>query len=273
MKSFLNLSRPALVNLAAALETGRLSPPFSTSNVANYIPAALNRDIVDELNRLNVIGVHSQHIAYTLRLLAEERSTSQAVSDAYGGLRLRVDLVWTGPEIAGSQSRDTGVVVRELFSTAKTSVLISSFAIDKGHKARDLFVVLAERMDFNPELNVRMFLNVKRLHNSEVPTSTLLREFASTFRQDIWPGKRLPEVFHDPRSLTVGVESKACLHAKCVVVDRERVLVTSANFTEAAHERNIEAGVLLNDPVTAIALQMQFESLVTRNLLCRIPGV
>ncbi|AVH68329.1 DISARM system phospholipase D-like protein DrmC [Nostoc sp. 'Peltigera membranacea cyanobiont' N6] len=263
---FLNLSRPTLVNLAAALETGRLSPPFSISNVANYIPAALNRDIVDELNRLNVMGVHFQHIAYTLRLLAEERSTSQAVSD-------RVDLVWTGPEIAGSQSRDTSVVVRELFSTAKISVLISSFAIDKRQKARELFMVLAERMDFNPELNVRMFLNVNRPHNNEVPTSTLLREFANSFRQDIWPGKRLPEVFHDPRSLTVGVESKACLHAKCVVVDKERVLVTSANFTEAAHERNIEAGVLLNDPVTAIALQMQFESLVTRNILCRIPGI
>lgn len=266
MMAFLHLSRPALVNLAVALETGRLSPPFSTSNVANYIPVALNRDIVHELNRLNVIGVHSQHIAYTLRLLAEERSTSQAVSD-------RTDLVWTGPEIAGSQSRDTAIVVRELFSTAKISVLISSFAIDKGHKARELFTVLAERMDTNPKLNVRMFLNVKRLHNSEVPTSTLLREFASTFRQDIWPGQRLPELFHDPRSLTVGVESKACLHAKCVVVDQERVLVTSANFTEAAHERNIEAGVLLNEPVTAIALQMQFESLVTRNILCRIPGI
>ncbi|MEH2291319.1 hypothetical protein [Nostoc sp.] len=66
---------------------------------------------------------------------------------------------------------------------------------------------------------MRMFLNVKRPHNSEVPTSTLLREFASTFRQNIWPVKRLPEVFHDPRSLMVGVESKACLHAKCVVVD------------------------------------------------------
>jgi hypothetical protein len=203
MMAFLHLSRPALVNLAVALETGRLSPPFSTSNVANYIPAALNQNIVDELNRLNVIGVHSEHIAYTLRLLAEERSTSQAVSDAYGGLRLRVDLVWTGPEIAGSQSRDTGVVVRELFSTAKISVLISSFAIDKKQKARELFMVLAERMDFYPELNVRMFLNVNRPHNSEVPTSTLLREFANTFRQDIWPGKRLPEVFHDPRSLTI----------------------------------------------------------------------
>jgi phosphatidylserine/phosphatidylglycerophosphate/cardiolipin synthase-like enzyme len=128
-------------------------------------------------------------------------------------------------------------------------------------------------MDTNPELNVRMFLNVNRPHNSETPTSTFLREFANTFRQDIWPGKRLPEVFHDPRSLIMGMDAKACLHAKCIVVDQERLLVTSANFTEAAHERNIEAGVLLNDPVTAQALQMQFESLVTRNILCQIPGI
>lgn len=93
-------------------------------------------------------------------------------------------------EITGSQSRDTSVVVRELFSTAKISVLISSFAIDKRQKARELFMVLAERMDLTPELNVRMFLNVNRPHNSEVPTSTLLREFANTFRQDIWARKK-----------------------------------------------------------------------------------
>ncbi|MGH2416510.1 MAG: DISARM system phospholipase D-like protein DrmC, partial [Microcystaceae cyanobacterium] len=235
--AFLKLSRPALVNLSMALETGRLSSPFSSSNVANYVPAALNQDVVGELNRLKAMGMRPEHIAYTLRLLAEERSTSQAVSD-------RIDLVWTGPEISGSKSRDTSVVVRELFSTAQTSVLISSFAIDKGQKAQELFKVLAELMDANLELSVRMFLNVNRPHNSEAPASTLLQEFAHIFRHDIWPGQRLPEVFYDPRSLAVGGESRACLHAKCVVVDRQRLLVTSANFTEAAHERNIEAGVL-----------------------------
>lgn len=71
--AFLKLSRPALVNLAAALETGRLAPPFSASNVANYVSAALNRDVVDELNRLVATGVHPNQIAYTLRLLFEER--------------------------------------------------------------------------------------------------------------------------------------------------------------------------------------------------------
>lgn len=266
MTTFLNLSRPAFMSLAAALETGRLSAPFSLSNVGSYIPGALCREIVEELNRLSAMGVAPKHIAYTLRLLATERTASQEVCD-------RVELVWTGQEVLGSESRATSVVVRELFSTAKTSVLISSFAIDKGEKARTLFQVLADRMDANMNLNVRMFLNVKRPYSSTVPESILLKEFANTFRKEIWPGKRFPEVFHDPRSLLVGMESRACLHAKCVVVDEERVLVTSANFTEAAHERNIEAGVLLADPIAARAVRAQFETLVTRSILRRIPEI
>lgn len=264
--AFLKLSRPALVKLAVALEAQRLSSPFSLSTIANYVPATLGQEIVDELNRLSLEGVHSQHIAYTLRLLAAERSASQEVRD-------RIDLVWTGPEVTGSQSRDTSVVVRELFSTAQQSILISSFAIDKGEKARVLFQVLAKRMDANPELQVKMFLNVQRPHRNYEPDSALLRKFANTFCQDIWSGERLPEVFYDSRALTIGRESKACLHAKCVVVDEERVLVTSANFTEAAHERNIEAGVLLTDRVLATAMRSQFETLIAKKVLCRNLGI
>ena len=103
-----------------------------------------------------------------------------------------------------------------------------------------------------------MFLNVQRPHRNDEQEAALLRKFASTFCQDIWTGERFPEVFHDLRGLAIGNESKACLHAKCIVIDEERVLVTSANFTQAAHERNIEVGVLLNDQVLAIAMRSQF---------------
>jgi phosphatidylserine/phosphatidylglycerophosphate/cardiolipin synthase-like enzyme len=68
-------------------------------------------------------------------------------------------------------------------------------------------------------------------------------------------------------------ESNACLHAKGVVVDEERLLITSANFTEAAHERNLEAGVLMRDRSVARAIRSQFEMLVSRGLLQRIPGL
>lgn len=176
-------------------------------------------------------------------------------------------MVWTGPEIAGSRSRDTSVVVRELFSKAKKSVLISSFAIDKGEKAQRLFEVLAQRMDANPELHVQMFLNIKRPHQSKVAESILLTEFAHTFQHDIWTGERLPKIFYDTRSLTLNTKQKSCLHAKCIVVDEEQVLVTSANFTQAAHERNIEAGVFLNDTSIAQALRLQFDALVSQKIL------
>jgi phosphatidylserine/phosphatidylglycerophosphate/cardiolipin synthase-like enzyme len=128
-------------------------------------------------------------------------------------------------------------------------------------------------MDENPELQVRMFLNVKRKYQDTTPASVLLRQFAETFRHKVWPGQRLPEVFHDPRTMLMTAESNACLHAKCVVVDEERFIITSANFTEAAHERNIEAGVLMIDQVVAKAIRSQFEMLAANKLLQRVPGL
>jgi phosphatidylserine/phosphatidylglycerophosphate/cardiolipin synthase-like enzyme len=68
-------------------------------------------------------------------------------------------------------------------------------------------------------------------------------------------------------------EENACLHAKCVVVDEERLLITSANFTEAAHERNIEAGVLMRDRTIAKAIRSQFEMLVVSKQIERVPGL
>jgi phosphatidylserine/phosphatidylglycerophosphate/cardiolipin synthase-like enzyme len=260
MSPFLKLSRPALVGLATALTAGRLQAPYAIPILESYVPSGLCREIVDELNRLSVAGVAPAHIGYSLNLLAAERATVQQLRD-------RVEMVWTGQEIAGSESRSTAVVVRELFNTAQRSLLIASFAIDRGEKARTLFTGLAQRMYSEPALRVQMFLNVQRPYSNEEPESVLLRRFSKTFRREIWAGNRLPELFYDPRSLAIGAETKACLHAKCVVADEERLLITSANFTEAAHERNIEAGVLLADPAAAKAICAQFASLVMKSKL------
>ncbi len=90
-------------------------------------------------------------------------------------------------------------------------------------------------------------------------------------RKDQWPGARLPEVFYDPRSLEAKVGPRTALHAKAIVVDDVRVFVTSANFTEAAHDRNIECGVLIHSGAMASALTGQFDSLIEAGLLTRLP--
>lgn len=266
MSPFLSLSRPALNELAIALDTGRLGFPVSAFSLHSHIPEDLQLVVAAELNRLHQQGTSPAHLSYMLKLVAEERRIAQENQD-------QVDLVWTGPEVPGTGSRDTRIVVRELFNTARYNVLISSFAVDQGTKGYELFRPLAERMDANPELSVRMFLNVKRKYNDKTPASILLGQFSENFRHHVWPGRRLPEVFHDPRALELTYIANACLHAKCVVVDEDRVFITSANFTEAAHERNIEAGALISNRVAARAIRSQFELLTAQKILLKVPGL
>ena len=245
----------------------RIRLPCHPSALANIVPNALMSDVAIAINQLSEQGMQGQHLAYMLKLLAEERVRSQQK-------RNDIDLVWTGEEVLGTESRDTRVVVKELFGSANKSVLISSYALDTGHKAKALFQPLAHRMNDKPDLQVRLFVNINRPYGKNSQSdAALLREFSETFRRSIWLGSRMPEVFYDPRSLSKEKAPRACLHAKCVVIDDERLLVTSANFTEAAHQRNIEAGVLLWDTAAAKAMRSQFEMLVERNVLCRVPGI
>ena len=82
---------------------------------------------------------------------------------------------------------------------------------------------------------------------------------------------RLPDVFYDPRPLADDDESKsACLHAKFVIADSQHVFLSSANFTEAAQQRNIEAGILLDSSVLACDLESHFQSLIDHGFLKRL---
>jgi phosphatidylserine/phosphatidylglycerophosphate/cardiolipin synthase-like enzyme len=97
----------------------------------------------------------------------------------------------------------------------------------------------------------------------------LLYECAQGFTAS-WPGTRLPEVFYDPRGLSTDPEKRASWHAKCVVIDDAVSLVTSANFTEWAQERNVEAGALIRSPHFARQLRGQFDALVQSGLVVRL---
>jgi phosphatidylserine/phosphatidylglycerophosphate/cardiolipin synthase-like enzyme len=201
------------------------------------------------------------HLVYLLRAIAEERLASQTAERV-------VELVWTGPEVPGAESRDTGVLVRELFATAERSVLVAGFAVAQGKR---IFKALSDRMRDLPDLQVRMFLNVSRPYRDSTSETELLKRFADRFRLSEWPGPRPPEVYYDRRALSSEDSKHASLHAKCTVVDERKVLVTSANFTEAAQMRNIEAGVFVLDSNFAKSLVRQFEALISSGLLCRVP--
>lgn len=65
---------------------------------------------------------------------------------------------------------------------------------------------------------------------------------------------------------------RATWHAKGVVVDNDLSFVTSANFTEWAQTRNVEAGVLVKGALFNSQLRNQVEGLVRSGLVVRVPG-
>lgn len=62
--------------------------------------------------------------------------------------------------------------------------------------------------------------------------------------------------------MSLNAQERATWHAKVVVIDDEKAFVTSANFTEWAQQRNVEAGVLVRNAEVARQLRQQFEGLV-----------
>jgi len=254
------LTRDTRQVLALALEAGRLSIPYTALALRRYVGAAASDALATELDRLATIGMTPTLLREVLVLLNEEPEVPRA------------SLVWSGPEEGGTTTRDTGVVLRELFAGASKSVLVAGFAVYQG---KTVFKVLADRMDAEPSLDVRMFLNIERKYGDTTVVAELLKLFADRFRAQQWPGQRLPTVFYDPRALepTERGKGRAALHAKCVVVDDVNALVTSANFTEAAQDRNIEVGVLVDDAEFARSLRHQFDALIEARILVRTPGL
>ncbi len=57
------------------------------------------------------------------------------------------------------------------------------------------------------------------------------------------------------------------MHAKCIVVDARDLFISSANFTEAAQNRNIEVGILVRSTSLAQNLARHFDALVAERLL------
>jgi hypothetical protein len=251
------LPERTLADLASALRSGRVSERATAFELRFAVPA-VGEAAAEEVVSLLGTGLKLQHGALLLDAIAAER---RSPPDAGA-----VELVTSGPDIVGA-TRDTGVVMRELFGTAENRVLIVGFAV---HQGREIFAALAERMQHRPDLSVRLCLDVRRAPGDTTRSDALLRRFVTRFTRDEWPGLRLPDLFYDPRGLAE-TEYRASLHAKCVVVDGAKALVGSANLTEAAQFRNIEIGLLVTGTRIASAVERHFQSLIDANHLQQLP--
>jgi len=160
-----------------------------------------------------------------------------------------VSVVWTGPESGVSSSRLTAAAVIDLINTARSEILLVSYATHSepsikaalsAATARNVAVtLLAERHEDNPSYTAAgtpfSGLNVLRLH---------------------WPASSRPP--------------GAALHAKIIVVDDQVALVGSANLTSRAMESNLECGILIRGGPQPRAIRDHITGLHAAGVLLRL---
>jgi phosphatidylserine/phosphatidylglycerophosphate/cardiolipin synthase-like enzyme len=265
-----SLTDQDLRTLAAAIERGDLRPPLS----ATSLQARGFGHLADTLRpyfALNPEGVQA-----LIEVTIAERTHRKVP---------KLTLVWTGDDPGVSHSRHTRVVLPELFARARSHVLVAGYAIDNGaqlfaslHQVMAMHGVTAHFFVDIHQLTRRLEQQAKadNLNWSElsaplkVASGNKARGHAVVvlFFQLMWPfGGPYPDVYFDPR--TADNFSLVSLHAKCVIIDHEYTLLTSANFTNRGQMRNLEAGVAIEDRTFAASLERQWLNLIQAGVVIR----
>ena len=253
-----HLSTADLTAFATALESGWIAPSSPEKLFRTY--AGDNAASLKQWLKCQTPEVFSQsQVARMLRAVGAGRAREQILAP---------DLVVSGPDVPGVPTADTHSVVQSLFQEATSEVILAGYAFYNGQA---LFERLHEHWTLNPALKLIFHVDVPRRHGDTSSAEGIIKKYVDEFRAKHWPWQPVPELYFDPRALESDSRTRASLHAKVVVIDRRKLLLTSANFTEAAQQKNIELGVLCSLPYLAERVCSYFEGLRKQGLLKRLP--
>lgn len=251
-----DVSTSSLERLVNGLQSGHLRAPLSRNSLIAY-------------------GVTGQLDALSAVLAGHSKPACLAILNAVLGERRRAmrpppELVWTGPEGVRAQARDTAVVLRELFESARQRVVLAGYSFKN---AESVLKPLQQAM-VTHGVEAHFFVDVPQPERAQPNEEAYGRAQLQAFLHNNWPFPTPPPaVYCDRRALRPGrgsTDATYCsLHAKCVTVDSRRAFISSANFTLRGQDRNIETGVLIDDPTFAVQLDRQWMSLIDGGFVLR----
>ncbi|MFH9980192.1 DISARM system phospholipase D-like protein DrmC [Streptomyces sp. NPDC017179] len=143
---------------------------------------------------------------------------------------VQVRTVWSGPSTPAVPVRATAQVLVEVIDQAREELLAMTYAA-RPYPALTRALAEATSRGVETHIVVETLAGARGLLSGREPADA----FASV------PGLRL---WHWARDRSAQVRSRQ--HAKLAVADRRTLFVGSANLTESASRRNIEAGVLVS---------------------------
>ena len=221
------------------------------SALVNASPAARYQTHAEDISEAWSRNPHVSGavVAATLRTAVATASTFRSEHD--------MSLVWTGPTNATSGLRSTRSVLTTLVNNATSSLVLLSYATyNVKNLARDLGEAIERGVQVTLILeepdNPGGCLDLSVPHPFES-----IKETASIYR---WPKEnRQPDFSPEAR-----------LHAKCVIADRSRVLITSANLTSAGINDNVELGVLIQAGPLPAKLSDHLDQIIEKGTFERV---
>ncbi|PYE52976.1 DISARM system phospholipase D-like protein DrmC [Deinococcus yavapaiensis] len=210
--------------------------------IANALPGVPS----DAVTALGVVWkdvpTSGAELASALRAAAATASAARRATD--------VSLAWTGPTTTFLSVRHTERVLVELVDAARERVFVASYV------AYDVpSVVAALDGACARGVNVSILLETSAAKGGSLSVDSIEKMRAAVPRATLYewnPTRRVGAV-----------------HAKAVVVDGAACLVTSANLTTAALERNMELGVTIRGGRVPEQLDRHFRALVDTCVLVR----
>ena len=160
----------------------------------------------------------------------------------------KCDLIWTGPIQFPIPARSTLGVIKEMINEANESVTIVGYRIE----------------DYAEPIIAALYLAAKRNVNVRLVIDRAKRQL-SIFRK-IWIDWELPEFYYREPSEKDPMSS---IHAKMIIVDSNKLLITSANLTYHGLSSNLEIGVKIRGK-TAEGAERLVNTLIARKHLVRV---
>jgi phosphatidylserine/phosphatidylglycerophosphate/cardiolipin synthase-like enzyme len=228
--------------ICRALEKATDSSVFQTAKKASGLSAGS-----DLLVELQAALMESTDVG-AVELAGRIRSAA-AVALLLGG-KSSTELVWSGPSTGLVPVRHTEQVLTGLIDEARERIFIVSFV---AYKVKSVFEALKRAHARGVE--IRVLLERSADQGGSVDTDSI-----ATMRTAIPNAEFL--ILAERWTGTEGTLSPK-VHAKCAVADNRVALITSANLTQAAMERNMELGVLIRGGTIPETLATHLNALAT----------
>ena len=243
-----------VVELAKELPPATLNALISwleTNGIKNLDRFAGTRIMRERLRLLEELcglqpGTNGRVVALAMRAAAASADLTAADHT--------VEIAWTGPATEAVPLRRVDQVLYDMIESAQEEILLVTYAAYRAERA-----VAALRDATGRGVVVKFLIELARESGGKITFDRL-----DDFR------RVLPEVQFFYWSMDRRHRSAAgaygAMHAKCLVADRSRALISSANLTDHALEVNMELGLVAGRDI-ARRLAEHFDQLILRGEL------